>query len=438
MKAHRYFRHTLILITLFTLTSCSKDGTDFIDNTGGFNLNSKSAEDFTIVTYNTLDSIRAIRNTSVIPFGTNVDPNFGTFRSSFYASYQTTLTSKSFGFSSVDSIALILPYFRNTPKYGAANQPFSIEVYEMTEGIETDPNSKKISYSISSLPLGKVTNFTPNPTDSVLDGESKIAPAIRVPLDISLANKIVAPGSYASDADFQNILKGLYVRSAANSSTNGYIMLSISSDNILRIYGKNTNGTLITADFTTGGNSSTTVNEFLHDNTSVARNASLTANTIGGDNIVYSHGLNGYVPILSLPDLSSFAKDKSIFKAELSIFVIDSGVFNAGNLGLMYLDSTGNREFPLPDELHKKGFLISVKDTLIGGQNCKEYKYNIGMHINRVISNPSISKKIRLYSAPLFLSNTVTKFSDFIPSSKVIGGTGNMAKPKLKLYYTDI
>ena len=122
----------------------------------------------------------------------------------------------------------------------------------------------------------------------------------------------------------------------------------------------------------------------------------------------------------------------------LSLYILDTGIYNAGSLGLMYLDTTGTKEYVLPDELHKKGFLISTKDVLIGGQTYKEYKYNIGMHLNRVLTNPSISKKMRIYSAPLLLSNSVTKYSDFIPTSVVIGGTGNAAKPKLKLFYTDI
>lgn len=433
------FSNTIYLLSAFLiLNSCSKEGSDFIDDTSNFPLNWKPDSSYNAIGYNTLDSIRAIRNTSVAPFGTRVGANFGTFRSSFYASYQTTLTSKSFGFSSVDSIVLIIPYFSSTPKYGPCDQQFNVEVYEMTEGLETDPNSKKVSYAISPTILGSKNNFIPNTSDSVLDGGVKTAPAMRITLNNSLATKIIAPGTYASDADFQNILKGLYVRSSSNSTTNGFVMLSIASDNVLRIYGKNTTGTQITADFTTGGSSSPTVNEYLHDNSSPAKIASLNANTTAGDNLLYSHGLNGYVPVINLPDLTEFSKNKSIFKAELSLYVLDTGIYDAGNLGLMYLDTTGTKEFVLPDELYKKGFLVSAKQINIGGQTYKEYKYNIGMHLNRVLTNPSISKKIRIYSAPLLLSNNVTKFSDFIPTSVVIGGTGHPAKPKLKLYYTEI
>jgi len=307
----------------------------------------------------------------------------------------------------------------------------------MTEGIETDPISKKMTYTYNPSLLGSLTNFTANYKDSTLDGGIKAAPAIRVPLNRSLANKIIAPGVYSSDADFQNVLKGLYVRSSGNNSTNGFVLLSIGSDNTLRIYGKNANGGSITSDFNTGGNNSTTINQFLHDNSSLARLASQNPNNTSGDNLLYSHGLSGYVPTLVLPDLSSFMKMKSVFKAELSLYIIDTGVFLTPNLGLMSLD-TLNREFALPDELYKKGFLISIKDTSIGGNPCKEYKYNIAMYVNRMGTNINTTRKLRIYSAPLLISNSLTKFSDFLPSSVVIGGTGNAANPKLKLYYTDL
>lgn len=438
MRAHNQLKTFLFLSILVFLSSCSKEGTDFIDDTANFPLNWKMDESQAIFGYNAIDSVRSIRNTSVVPFGTKVDANYGTFRASFYASYQTTLSSKSLGYSSVDSIILILPYFNSTPKYGAANQPFSVEVYEMSEGIETDPSSKKMTYAYTPALLGSKNNFIPNVVDSVIDGGGKIAPAIRIPLSISLANRIIAPGSYASDAEFQNILKGLYIRSSSNANTNGFVLLSISSDNMLRIYGKNSSGLAITSDFTTGGSNSTTVNEYIHDPASLARTTSLSANTSIGDNLLYSHGLNGYAPILVLPDLTSFSKTKSIFKAELSLYSIDTGILSVESLGLMYLDTVGNREFALPDQLYKKAFLISTKDTIIGGKACKEFKYNIGMYINRLITTPGISRKIRVYSAPLLISNAVTKYSDFLPSSAVIGGASHLAKPKLKIYYTDI
>lgn len=438
MKAHKKLLLYSCLSFLVFHVSCSKEGSDFIDNTSDFPLNWKASDAFEIIGYNGLDSIRAIRNSSVMPFGTKVDANFGTFRSSFYASYQTTLTSKTLNFNTVDSIVLIVPYFAQTPKYGAADKPFSVEVYEMTESIETDPASKKVSYSYSPTVLGSRTNFIPAVNDSTLDGSAKAAPSIRIQLNTSLANKIVAPGTYASDADFQSVLKGLYVRSSGNTNTNGFVLLSIGSDNVLRIYGKNASGTSITADFTTGGSNSTTINEYLHDKMSQARITSLNTNPTIGDNLLYSHGLNGYAPVISLPDLSSFSKNKSIFKAELSLYSIDTGLLRVENMGLMYLDSLGTKEFVLPDELYKKGFLISIKDTTIAGQSCKEYKYNIAMHINRLINNPNISRKIRVYSAPLIISSSVTKYSDFLPSSVILGGTGSAAKPKLKIYYTEI
>lgn len=427
----------IYFLCVIFLSSCSKDGGSYLDDTSSFPFGWKVDQMSNIIGTNSFDSIRAIRNTSVTAFGTSVDNSYGTFRASFFASYQTTLTSKSFNFSSIDSIVLILPYFASNSQYGGLNRPMSIEVYEMTESIDTDPNSKKKTYAYSTSVIGSKLNFVPAPKDSVIEGTRNVAPSIRIPLNSALAARLVAPGSYANDADFQAIFKGLYVRSSANTSTNGFVMLSLGSDNVIRIYGKNTSGTEVTADFSTGGSSSTTISEYIHDHTSLAYSASFNSNSATGDNILYSHGLNGYVPTIRIPDIKSYAKNKSIFKAELSIYSIDTGLFTTSSLGLMYLD-TNKLEFVLPDELYKKGYEISTKDTLIGGQSCREYKFNIAMYLNRWINSNNMTGSIRVYSAPLIINSGVTKFSDFLPTRTIIGGTGHLAQPSLKIYYTEI
>lgn len=435
MRQRSYYSFIIIFLAISFLCSCSKDGTDLIDSTTNFPLNWKSNDSIPLVAYSVKDSIRAIRNTSIAPVGVSIEPNFGTFRASFYANYQTTLTSKSFSFTSIDSVVLIIPYYHTTPTYGKANQPFSLEVYEMTEDIVTDAKSTKMTYAYNSTVLGAKT-FTPNYIDSIVDNGVKTPPAVRIALSNTLGTKLIAAGTYSSDAQLREIFKGLYVRTSSNTSTNGFIMLSTGTDNILRIYGKNASGSVITSDFSTGGANSTTINEYLHDNTSLAYQSTVNPNTTLGDNLLYSHGLTGYFARIKLPDLSSFIEDKNIFKAELSLYSVDTTYKQSADLGLMIVDSLG-KEYPIPDEIYKNNFLISIKDTLISGITCVEYKYNIGFFINRLAIRPTGYSYLNIYSERLsFGTNTVTKFSDYVPSRLVMGGSTHPAKPKLKLYYT--
>lgn len=437
MKGHNIIQLFIFFLAFSFLASCNKEGDDLIDNSTNYPFGWKADDNFNLIAYNVKDSIRAIRNTSVVPFGTSVDGTFGTFRSSVFCSYQTTLTSKTFNFASIDSVVLVVPYYLGNPSYGAADRFFSVEVYEMTEGIDTDPKSSKMSYQYNPTALGSILNFIPNYKDSITILGRKEAPAIRIPLSKSFADKLVAPGSYTSEAQFKEILKGLYIRSASNSHTNGFIMLSIAADNMIKIYGKNSSGEAISSEFSTGGSSSTTINEFLHDNTSIAYQASISGNAVTGDQLLYNHGLTGYYNILKLPDLSIYTTNKTIFKAELTLFSKDTGYKSSTDIALMFVDSSG-AEGVLPDEIYHSSYIIGKKDTMINGNFYRAYRYNIAMFLNRLITRPLRYQYLKFYSAPLFFnSNEVRKYSDYLPSRMVIGGTGHEAKPRLKIYYTD-
>ncbi len=423
------------LFILFIFSSCQKTE-DYIDNTSTYPIGWNSSELPNIIAYNVKDSLTNFINTSVAPFGTAIDGNYGTLRTSFYLNYQTTLTSKSFSFTNIDSAVLIIPYYNSLPKYGSANMPFSIDVYEMTEAFEPISGTKKISYAYDNSPIGSVLNFIPNVSDSIYDGTTKTAAAIRIKLNNTFAQKLIAPGSYADDAAFQAILKGLYVRSSATSSTNGFIMLSLENDNKIKIYGKNAAGESITSEFTTGGTNCTTINEYLHDNTSLASSATNSASSTNGDDKLYNAGLNGYFNKLKLPDFKSLAVDKNIFKVELILYRIDTG-FLSSTPGIMFLDSSSGKEYPLPDEYYNQNFAVSEKDTLIAGYKCKEFKYNIGLLANRMMNNTTKTNTLNIYSAPLSIFNSSTsKLSTFLPSRMVLGGTLNAARPRIKIYYT--
>jgi hypothetical protein len=139
-----------------------------------------------------------------------------------------------------------------------------------------------------------------------------------------------------------------------------------------------------------------------------------------------------------MPDLSEFAKDKVIFKAELSYYTIDTGFSKTSSLGIVYVDSSTNREFALADDFFRQKYLISNGATNVGGIPSIEYKYNIGLFVNEILKGTYKTKLLNIYSAQVSQNNSgLTKFSDFFPSRVVLGGSGNGLKPKLKIYYID-
>jgi hypothetical protein len=417
-----------------TIASCKK-GDDFIDSTSQFPFGWKSTDSFNIITYNQLDTIGNIVNMGTSPLGTVIDANFGKMQTGFFANFQTTLSSTSFSFVSIDSAVLVLPYFTAIPKYGKVDQPLDIYVYEVTEDIESSSSSKRMNYAYNPTVVGSRLSYTVNTTDSVQDGTGKSAPSIRISLSLALANKLIAKGTYIDDIDFQTVFKGLYVKPGANS-TNGFVMIGLNSDLRIKIYGKNSSNMAITSEFITGNTRSTTVNQFSHDATSTAYSASAAANKITGDAKLYNCGIFGYYTQIQIPDISTFAVNKEIFKAELTFYSLDTGFIASSDLGIMYIDSARGGEVSLLDDYYNLNHKVSIKDTIIQGTPTRRFVYNIGMHLTSILVRTVKNNKFNLYSAPLISnSSTTSKLSNFLPSRIVLAGNMQPLTPKLTLYY---
>ena len=83
------------------LFSCNK-GENFIDNTSSFPLGWKSSDSLPVIAYNMKDTVARIVNVGTCPLGVEVNPNFGKLKSSLYINFETTLSSVSFSFASID------------------------------------------------------------------------------------------------------------------------------------------------------------------------------------------------------------------------------------------------------------------------------------------------------------------------------------------------
>lgn len=416
------------------LFSCNK-GENFIDNTSSFPLGWKSNDSLPVIAYNMKDTVARIVNVGTCPLGVEVNPNFGKLKSSLYINFETTLSSVSFSFASIDSAVLVLPYYRTIPAFGTVSS-IDISAYELTEALETSIASKKDNYAFNPVSVGQKLGYKPNYTDSVIDGTGKISPSIRIPLSNALAQKIIAPGSYADNASLQAVFRGLFI-SASDADVNGFLMILTNNECQVKIYGKNALGENILSVLASGGNNSTAVNKYERDLSSMAHTSSVNADKVLGDDKLYNMGLASYYTQLRLPNLASFSKDKSIFKAELSFYTIDSSFTKSPGLGLLFQDSVSGTEFLIEDQSKLSGFLISAKDTTINSIQARRYTYNLGLHCNNILSGFIRGNNINVYSYPLTTSGA--KFSNFLPSQVVMAGSKAVQplRPKLTLYYID-
>ncbi len=413
--------------TLFLLNACSKG--DAFESSEDFPLNWQMTDTFQLICNNAKDTQSIFKNLGYCALGVATDGNFGQTTAGYYASYETTLSSSSFSFASVDSIILIAPY---VSKIGACDKAIDLAVYELTENIIDSTSNTYKEYAINNAPIGALNQFIPNTTDSVYDGSSKIGPALRIPLSLSFAQKLIAPGSYADAAAFRNVFKGLYLTATSINSSNGFIFIDITFRNRIKIYGKNASGTAITSEFITGSTNSITLNHSRNAQNSTAQTAA-TNTSASGDNLLYLMGTNGFFSKINIPDLKEFTKNNTIFKAELEFSVVDTGFSKVNQLGMTYYFPNDKKEYSIDDQVYKETLYSPALYTENG---VMKYKFNIVHFLNKNISNGITAQEMRLFASRVLISGgNITKLSLYNPNRVVLSGKGSASAPKLKLYY---
>jgi len=414
----------LVFLSIVLLQSCSKSS-DFTSS-DSFPFDWMINDTFEILGSTKRSTEHSLRNLRICALGIADDANFGLTKAGFYADYETTLTSTSFSFTSIDSIRLIIPI---SSKLGAMDQSIDLAVYELTERIVASKADTFKEYTYNNTPIGQKSNVIINFKDSVTDGTFKIGPSITVPLNISFANKLIAKGSYASQEEFKTVLNGLLVIPTSSSSTNGMAMIQLSSSNKIKIYGKNNAGQSIISEFITGGTNSTTVNYSKNSYNGTAE--TMLNQPSSSQNNFYLMGTRGYYGELNIPNINAFIKNNNIFKAELELTVSDTGFFTP-KIGLVYYDSIKKTEQSLDD------YYINPSKFMPGVQNIngtRKFVFNISYFINKMASQNS-AFTLRIYSNEIE-DNSFLKFnfSKLYPNRIVIAGNNQANKPKLKLYY---
>ncbi len=414
----------LCFLSFVLLQSCSKSS-DFTSS-DSFPFDWMINDSFEIVGSTKRSTENSLRNLRICALGVADDANFGLTKSGFCADYETTLTSTSFSFTSIDSIRLIIPI---SSKLGVVDQAMDLAVYELTERIVASKADSFIEYAYNNTPIGQKSNVIVNFKDSVIDGTFKIGPSITIPLSVSFANKLIAKGSYASQEEFKTVLNGLLVVPTSSSPTNGMAMIQLSSSNKIKIYGKNNAGQSIISEFITGSTNSTTVNYSKNSYNGTAE--SMINLPSSSQNNMYLMGTRGYYGELKVPNINAFVKNNNIFKAELELTVSDTGFFTP-KIGLVYYDSIKKTEQALDD------YYVNPSKFMPGIQNVngtKKYIFNISYFINKMASQNS-AYTLRIYSNEIEDNSFLRfNFSKLYPNRIVIAGNNQMNKPKLKLYY---
>jgi hypothetical protein len=331
----------IILISLFILQSCKKEGSigleDQLNETGiGVGKNDTSSIIVWTVKDDTLISSNYARNL----LGELIDPVFGETRASI--AFHATLSKNNVSFGTtptLDSIVMVMGYIGDTSQrfYGDKNSIFNISVSQLDETISNDSiyySNKK--YKVKSTEIGSV-RYRPNPKDSLIiqniidnkkDTVMKVYPQIRIKLTDDFGKELLAKSGLVDLSDntaFLNAYKGFYL-TAKNLSGNGGVMsfdLTNANRSYIILYYKNTTDT---SNFIFNINSvAANVNRYEHDYSNTKVQYQFT-DTVQGQQNAYAQSLAGTRVRIRFPDLE-LRKDSNkiaINKAEL-IIPIETG-----------------------------------------------------------------------------------------------------------------
>lgn len=294
----------IFFITLISLSACRKKpekiGNDLQPNNSLIFVAFNDSQD--IVTSTFTVPYLSTKNLNYAYIGNMNDPVFGNSNFDFYT--QFSLESSSLHWSDdggeafADSIVMYLTY---NGYYGdTIDKPLTIKVFEIDDEMYADSTYRSnMELNCFSEELANYT-FVPRPLtppDTILDRG-----VLRLPLDISIANKLIANGNYNSNDIFKEKFKGLHVLCEKNNVPASVVSFDLKhSRSYLRIYYHNDTDTL-TYDFIVTS-SDVRFNHYTHDYS----NSEITLNDTTNNAKLYVQGTAGTRVWVKFPNLQEWA-----------------------------------------------------------------------------------------------------------------------------------
>ena len=332
-------------------------------------------------------------------FGTFNDPLFGKTTVDFACQFRLTAYPDSLKDISnnpqIDSLMLSLVY---KEVYGDTLTPQHIKVYELGSDLDIDQkyyqNTDLKSMSKAQLvgekyyiPKFKLDSLTDKYGSTKKDPKDTVIQAIRIKLDRSLINKLMAADSLTwSDNDrFIKYFKGLYIESG-DLTQGGAIMKigAIANGSFMAMhYHNNTTDSLYY--LYRINESSARVSRFAHDYSKTAFAAHLDKTDVQ-DSLIYLQTTGGLRTKILIPNLETWSDSTNfaINRAEL-IFQVDSTITDltkllpSEQLVLTAIDKDGKEYFPSD---------LAFSSIYYGGtynSTDKTYRFNIAKHLQEVI-----------------------------------------------------
>ena len=378
----------LSLAILLGVVGCQKD-----PNSIGLNLKDRDdllnailTDTVSINAYSVFEDTLNTRNLLSNFLGFIRDPVFGTTSTGIYAQLVPEGNSVNFGNSpTLDSVVLTLRYAGGY--YGDTLNPFSVQVYRLTENISSSDKyfqNTVLAHSSENLTYEYDFHLYPKPKSKVrLD--TIVEAHARIRLSDELGSLLLRSASQmSSNESFKNFLKGLYIcaKPLANdgSLVNFNLVGALSG---IRLYYKN-NNTASQFQFYIKSNETVRISYYEHDyqtGNPLFIDQVVHKDTLLGKEQLYVQSMGGVKTKIAFPHIKAF-KDMNVIvnKAELVISNIGEDLIL----------------FPPPPRLNiqgvnKKGELVVLPDantTYWGGSynaTTKEYRFRITRYIQNII-----------------------------------------------------
>lgn len=387
--------------------------------------------------------------------GTYVDPVFGKTSAALYTQVRLKTLNPSFGTGViVDSVVLSIVYNTNATHYGKkqrANQ--RVNVYQVTEDIVLS-NAYYSNHQLdtSLTDLANDYEFSPKPNDSVSITGNKYKPQLRIPLNTSFGDMLIAqatsdPTSYATIEAFQTYMKGFYI-TTQNSTLNpgeGNIFNFLCADDLskLTIYYRNDAADSLTFDYALGSVArfSRCTHDYSPSNINLKLSEQLGSTPPAQNDVVFVQPMGGLKTKIEMPYLMNLLNQGKIAinKAELVLKVDNTDLSyqldtfaTPKNLVLLGINDDGTT-YVLPD--------ANEGDSYLGGEydaTNKEYKFNIARYIQQVMSGQKSNNGLYLQARD---GSIIIGAGAIIANRVILGGGGNGAgtnKMKLNISYTKL
>ncbi len=435
-----------------SFTSCNESSVVGLDVQPSNDLLNVGFEDTTSINTRTVKGDSLITDETLISsgnvlIGKYIDPVFGTSIASIYTQLRlpTNIVATSFGTAPVcDSIIISLIY--EGTAYGKKDKKLQkLNVYQLSESMSTAStyySNSTLSKFSTDLTAADGYVFQPRTGSSTSDSVTvlgvKLKPQLRVPLDNAFGQLLLnnqGTGNIATNTDFQNFFKGVYI-TTENTSTlpgEGNILHFKFGESKVTLYYHNSTTDSLKYDFNLG--SVARFNHFEHDYAGASSDLTNQFSTPSQtqNNTVYVQSMAGAKTKIEFPYLMNWLKNGMIGvnKAELvisvdttvSTYMIDT--FAAPAALILFGINDDGTTYAIPDAFEGATYFGG---TLNSGT--VQYRFNIARYIQQVLDGDRNNNGLYILA-----SNGAVYGNRAVIS----GGQSTSARPmKLNITYTKL